>query len=557
MNRKVTVFGIDGGSFNIIDAMINEGRLPNFRKVMENGCHGKLRSTFPPMTFPAWNTFMTGVNPGKHGVFDFTEHVGGKYAVVFTNAQSRKSRTIWRIMSDMERRLAVMGVPLTYPPEKINGIMVSGFDTPVGGMADETVFHPPSLCDELHKITGEYQVSADIAKAIEQKDPVLALQRIQGTLAKKITAALHVFDKEDWHFFMVLFGESDLASHHFWRFYDSSSPLYPGNSPPECRQAIQSIYEKLDEALGAFLDRLGDDGTLLIMSDHGFGGNGNRTLYVNRWLEKEGFLQFLPEKKYHDSLTAVKNLALKYLPHSLKVQIFRRIKKLADSTESLIRFSGIDWERTTAYSEETPYFPSIWLNLKDREPSGIVTASEQAEVVASLVTRLKGWVDPERGAFVLKNVYRRDEIYSGPHLDKAPDLLLEPDLINGYSYLSRSSRTRPAGTCLDRISAEEMLSSLFMTKSGSHRNDGIFMGYGPPFIPGGMLDNANIIDLAPTIFTLMGLPIPADWEGRSLIESQEKKTVEMQLSCFPDKEEYSEAQARLVQERLRDLGYME
>jgi predicted AlkP superfamily phosphohydrolase/phosphomutase len=557
MKNRVVILGIDGGTFAVIEPLIRQGRLPNFRHILENGTRGSLASTFPPMTFPAWNTFMTGVNPGRHGVFDFTERVKGKYAVTFTNAQSRQSRTMWSVMSELGCRLAVMGVPLTYPPEPINGVMVSGFDTPVGGLADASVFHPPELHADLHAKTGGYEVSANIARAIENNDAEQALKKIHEVLAKKITAALTVFDHEPWDFFMALFGETDLASHHFWRHHDPQSPLATTSVNQVCREAINSIYQQVDAALGEFLHRLPPQTTLLVMSDHGFGGNSNRAIYLNRWLEREGLLSYSSSTPSQRIFPWLKSTGLKYLPQAVKVQIFRRMGRLADTTESMIRFSGIDWRKTTAYSEETPYFPSIWLNLEGREPQGTVPCGKRQEVVTNLLARLRDWQDPETGAAVFKNVYRKEDLYSGPYLDNAPDILLEPNLIDGNAYLSRQSRNRPAGTCLDRVIGGELESALFQTKSGSHRSDGVFIGYGEPFPQGERLERANIIDLAPTIFNLMGLPAPKEWEGRSLLSSGGIDTVDINLAAPREKREYTEEQARLVRQRLRDLGYLE
>ena len=557
MNKKIIIIGVDGGSFDIIYPLIEQGRLPNFQRLTQEGSYGRLCSTFPPMTFPAWNTFMTGVNPGTHGVFDFTEHLPGKYAIAFTNAQSRKSKTMWRIMSDMGRRVAVMGLPVTYPPESVNGIMISGFDTPVGGMADESVFHPPDLKKELEDSLGGYEVTADIAHAIDSMNPELALKRIHETLQKKSDAALYLHDKEAWDCFMVLFGESDLVGHHFWQFHDPNSPFHTREVSEVCRDGINLIYEHIDQTLGAFLDRMDEDTTLLIMSDHGFGGNSNRTFYLNRWLEKEKFLSFLPEKKLNKFLISAKNLGLKYLPHSIKVNLFRKISILADTTESMIRFSGIEWDQTLAYSEETPYYPTIWLNLKGREPKGLVSPSEYEDVLQQIVSRLGKWKDPDTGKPVFQNIYRKSDIYSGSQLDKAPDILLEPNYINGYSYLSRPSRNKQKDVCLDYISQDEIKTSVMQNKSGSHRKHGIFFGYGSPFQAGKIMKNAGLIDLAPTVFSLMGLSVPDAWEGKSLVEGSVSKKAQMDLSISQRKVEYTEKEAALLEKRMRDLGYME
>lgn len=559
MKKKVVVLGIDGGEFAIINSLLEQEQLPNFKRVIDTGGHGKLRSTYPPMTFPAWSTFMTGVGPGRHGVFDFTERVEGKYGVVFANAQSRQAKTIWKIMSEMGRRVAVIGVPLTYPPENVNGAMISGFDTPVGGRADDSVFYPKALYEEINAITSGYEVSANAAKAIEDNNPEKAIVQIRETLAKKIKAAKHVLCKEEWDFFMVLLGESDVASHHYWRFFDPDSPLLKGKNSPACQNAIPEIYKQIDVFLGELLTLIDEDTTLLIMSDHGFGGNSNRALYINRWLEEQEYLSFQPMQLQSRIFTILKNLGLKYVPQALKVAIFRNLGMLADSTESKVRFSGIEWAETKAYSEETPYYPSIWINKEGREPDGIVSDGEADVVIDSLVEKLRGWCDPLTGKPVFRNVYRRDDIYSGPYINKAPDILLEPNMICGNSYLSRSSRTRSKGVCVDFLSDGELNSSLIQMKSGSHRNDGIFFGYGEHFKPGSVIEGAEIIDLAPTIFSILGLPIPKEWEGQALGDELHKMELkeDIAISSPQEKTEYSPEQAEVVRNRLRDLGYLD
>ncbi|MDH3999142.1 MAG: hypothetical protein OET90_09935, partial [Desulfuromonadales bacterium] len=176
-----------------------------------------------------------------------------------------------------------------------------------------------------------------------------------------------------------------------------------------------------------------------------------------------------------------------------------------------------------------------------------------------LVEKLKSWQDPQTKEPVFRNVYRRNQIFSGPYLEKAPDILLDANFIEGNNYLSRQSRTRSPGVCLDNLTEEEMASALFLTKSGSHREDGVFVGYGDPFKSSDRrLKRAGIIDLAPTIFSLMGLPLPQDWEGQSLLpQGSESEKVAVELDSPQQKKEYSEEQAALVRQRLRDLGYME
>jgi predicted AlkP superfamily phosphohydrolase/phosphomutase len=555
--RKVIVLGIDGGTFDIIQPLINQGRLPNLGKICRNGSSGELASTFPPMTFPAWSTFMTGVNPGKHGVFDFTEHVRGRYAIKFTSPASRKAETIWKRISDAGLRTASIGFPLTYPPEPVNGIMISGFDTPLGGYADATVFHPSALHREIHDICKGYNVSADVAHALDSNRPELAYENIVTTLNKKIQAALHVFQKEAWDCFMVLFGETDLASHHFWKYHDPTSPFHEEGRSGKLKNAISSIYEMVDEAVGRFLALMDDQTTMLIMSDHGFGGNSNRAIYINRWLEKNGLLSFLPEKRHKKIFDDIKNIAIKYLPHSVKVQLFRKAAGMANVTESMIRFSGIDWSRTLAYSEETPYFPTIWLNLEGREPQGIVPQQDYEQILSRVMSCMGNFIDPETGQPVFENIYRRDMLYSGDYVQKAADILMEPAMLNGHYYLPRHSKSVAKNVCFENFSYETGRNSVFQNKTGSHRRQGIFMGYGYPFEAGASLQNARIVDIAPTVLSLLGLAVPDIYDGQVLSEKLAFERISHNISSDRPEKGYSDSEEAILEKRMRDLGYMD
>ncbi len=170
--HRLIIFGVDGGTLEIVRPLAAKGLLPNFARVMEQGVAAELDSTFPPMTFPAFTTFMTGKNPGGHGVFDFFERVPGRYGVRFVNANSRRSRTLWRMLSQAGRRVAVIGFPVTYPPEPINGLMISGFDAPgIGAKADRTCFYPTGFYDELRREVGEYVITPTVDMLRAEEHP--------------------------------------------------------------------------------------------------------------------------------------------------------------------------------------------------------------------------------------------------------------------------------------------------------------------------------------------------------------------------------------------------
>jgi Type I phosphodiesterase / nucleotide pyrophosphatase len=186
---RLLIIGLDGATFDVITPWAQEGKLPNLRKLLENGAHGALKSTIPPMSPPAWTSFMTGKNPGKHGVFDFTARKPYSYDIEFVNARWRRAETIWKIMSEEGKRICVLGVPFTYPPEAVNGVMISGIDTPAtGGIADATAFHPKALYHEIAANLGGYLISPNLKAFAEHNGAFAKIRKVKvGVVAEGMT----------------------------------------------------------------------------------------------------------------------------------------------------------------------------------------------------------------------------------------------------------------------------------------------------------------------------------------------------------------------------------
>jgi predicted AlkP superfamily phosphohydrolase/phosphomutase len=565
--NKVIIIGWDGATFDIIRPMVAEGKLPNVARLMRAGAQGELRSTMPPMTFPAWSSFMTGKNPGKHGIFDFTEHKPGTYEVQFVNAKRRAGKTLWQILSDAGKRVCVMGVPVTFPPDPINGVMICGFESPgAGGAVDENAVYPPELLAELNQKLGGYRASAQIKKDVEQNNLGVALNKILDTIESKARTALYLFEKEEWDCFMVLFGESDLAGHYFWRYHDPQSPRYDPTAPDNWKNAMRVVYEKLDEVVGRFISRIPHPASVVVMSDHGFGGTGNKILHVNRWLEQEGFLAFRQcnawQRTKTATLNAAKMAALKFLPAWVRRELFRRrSKELVSRAESFLRFGDIAWQKTQAYAEENPYYPAIWLNVKGREPQGVVEPGADYERVRRrLIERLSSWRDPQTGAPIVEAVWRREEIYHGDCVERAPDLVVKWALDGGYNYAYRPSRQGKLP--VETLSAAELNGVGFRNKNGNHRDDGILIMAGEAVKEGERLIGANVVDLAPTILHLLDVPIPDDMDGRVLTEalSTTKAVTTIKADDSEDnqfEEAYTAEESEKVKETLRGLGYID
>lgn len=573
---RLLVIGLDGVTFDLITPWAREGKLPHLAKLMEDGVHGVLHSTVPPMSPPAWTSFVTGKNPGKHGIFDFTIRKPGSYAIEFVNARWRQAPTIWKMMSEAGKRVCVIAVPISYPPEQLNGIMISGIDTPgaTGGVADSTAFSPSQLHAELLQAVGPYFISPNLVAFGDDQCDAMVEAALQ-TIDRKVATALHLFGKEAWDCFMLVLGETDSTAHRLWKYHDKHSPLadaqvvqYTGEDP------LWRIYQRVDQHLGTFCRMAPEDTTILIMSDHGQGGNGTKVVYLNRWLEEQQLLRFkmapqgggvrsLGRRLLTQGVQRAKALSLKCLPPTIKRKVLRNTP-LANKLESWLRFSHIDWLHTQAYSEETPYFPTVWINLHGREPAGIVSTDEYETVRERIIQALHRWVEPETGQRVVKRVYKREEVFSGPFVTRFPDLIIEWNLDQGYSYLFKSSRGAPGCASIARVEGQDKAQS----KSADHRDDGICIAVGPYVKQHTVLGDAHLLDLAPTMMYLLGLPVPKDMDGKVLIQIvtdeylvahpvtyEHEASAPVPLAESP--EDYSDAEAEAIRARLKGLGYIE
>jgi predicted AlkP superfamily phosphohydrolase/phosphomutase len=514
----IAIIGLDGATWELAGRYMKAGDMPALSALVDAGRAGVLRSTLPPVTFPAWSSFMTGANPGKHGVFDFTRRIPGTYEIAFVTSRDRRLPTIWRLLSDAGRRVAVLGVPTTYPPEPVNGVLVGGFDSPVTTGIDASFVHPPGFHDEMVAAVGPYTVTDFQELTIGPGWHDDALAKILAAVDRKRDLATWVLRREAWDCFMVLFGEADTASHHFWMFADERSPRFDPVAAERLGGALRDVYRRLDGALATVLAALPPSATVLVASDHGFGGAGTSVLHVNRWLADHGWLAFRQGARAlpAGAARALRRLALRALPRGLQERLVRYAGRgLARRLEGMSRLGAIDMRRTRAFSEELNYAPSIWLNVRGRDPLGTIDpGAAYDDSVAALSEQLLAWRHPTSGARIVAAVHRRDRVYDGPATDEAPDLLLELALEDGYSQVCLPT-TPDVRASVRRLRRDEFVGGKGGGMNGSHRPEGVWVLAGAGITPGPWQD-ADIVDVAPTVMHLAGLPIGAWMDGTLL-----------------------------------------
>ncbi len=566
---QLMVIGIDSATLDLVGPWAKAGELPNLARLMEEGVHGELTSTIPPDSPSAWASFMTGKNPGKHGVFGFFEPVPNSYTVRHTNGSSRRAKTIWKILSESGKRVGVINVPMTYPPEELAGYLIAGMDTP-----DERspFIYPPALQEQLARDFGKvetivYHFVQKLGRSYRSAYRTFKLwERLEERRARLCRYLMH---RHPTDLVMIHFFAVDQIQHYFWHYMDRSHPLYDPAGARLLGGVIKAIYRTIDGLVGELLAILPQETSVIVLSDHGAGPLSSRRIFVNNFLASLGLLRFKDAERPAPRAGAVSYLALKQadaflrrlLPSRLKRWLTWAFPEARDRFESYMATGQIDWSATKAYCNEK-FGPAIWINSKGVRPSGIVESEDEYEELLAFITqKLYEIKDPETGRQMITRVHRKDEIYLGPYLGNAPDLLIDKwvDLAFHPSVSRDKQRGRPI------VTAEKPRRKSTREKTGNHRYNGILLLKGQPFKEGQGLAGAQIIDLAPTILHLMGLQVPEDMDGKVLTEALKDGYLARHPVAYRKADDgdsgservYSEEEARKVEERLKSLGYLE
>jgi predicted AlkP superfamily phosphohydrolase/phosphomutase len=561
-SHKVIVVGLDGATWDLILPWVDEGRLPNFAYVMQNGTWGKLRTTIQPVSPVAWNSFLTGMNPGKHGVYDFIKRVPSGYEHVPVSSRDRRGWPIWDILGWHGKKVGVINIPATYPPDRVNGFMISGFPTPE---AEGDFTYPRELLVELETELGINRFQPDVFYTEGNEENFIACHYRHFEDTAEITR--YLLNHKDWDFLMTVFTSGDSLSHGLWRFTDSKHPAYDSHKAARYGGRLFEIYNKIDQFLGEVRQLLDDQTTLVLLSDHGTGPQ-YYTLYLNNWLLRNGFLSLK-----RDPWTRLKYLAYRMgwgmslafrigkalgltrlgveaVFSSKKRQGRSPLLRLADMM--FLSFKDIDWSRTQAYSIGN--FAQIYVNLRGREPQGIVApGQEYLKVRQQIIERLREFVDPITGRKIFtNNIYSREDIYSGPYLREAPDVVFFDD-----ELLYTPARNFEFGT-------NKLVTPHITGMSGNHKLDGIYAFLGQPIRKEQRVD-AGIMDITPTILYLMDLPLHTEMDGQVLMDVLKPEFTTREPVIEPGPEEvfppdssdgFSEEERQAILEQLRGLGYV-
>ncbi|MEX2751495.1 MAG: alkaline phosphatase family protein [Candidatus Freyarchaeota archaeon] len=454
MPKKVLIIGLDCAAPELVFEKFLDD-LPNIKKMLTHGVYGKLKSCIPPITIPAWMVMMTSRDPGTLGLYGFRHKKSYSYETWIANSKSIKHKTIWDILSEKGLKSCIVGVPPSYPPKPINGCLVSCFITPD---AEKDYTYPKELKSELEAKFGKYIF--DVEFRAEERDQVL--ERIYEMTKQHFQVIKYLIQKGGWDLFAFVEIGLDRIHHAFWKFFDKKHPKYVPNNKYE--NVIREYYRYLDKEIGDLLGLLDNDTIVLVVSDHG-AKQMKGAFCINQWLMQEGYLK------------------IKGNPE--------RGAKIEDAP--------IDWARTKAWGWGG-YYARIFINVEGREPQGTVTPEDYEKTLDELAEKLKQIRGPNGEKFYNK-IYKPEEIYDELNGDS-------PDLIVYFDDLY----WRSAGT----IGYE----TLYLSENDTgpddavHSEYGVFILYDPTKNLGLELGNLNILDVAPTVLNILGLPVPKEMRGK-------------------------------------------
>ena len=531
----LTIIGLDAATFDVVDPLVEAGDLPNLAALLERSARGTLRSTTHPLTPLAWTTMVTGVNAGRHGIWDFAERDASGYGLRLVNGSHSRAPALWTRLSATGRRVGIVNVPFTWPAPDVNGFAIAGLDA---AAREDGMTTPRELVDELQARFG--RLLLDHSFPVDRLGR-LDLDLVQRVCAQRVAIVEELVRRYSPELLLTVFMAADHVHHLAWPDWEARGR----------ESDVAAVYRIVDGALGELLERLGGDGNVLVVSDHGAGALDG-VVNLNAWLAEHGYLAYAerPGRAFGKRLFELR----RRLPEELRYSAKQRFPRLRERAYRLQAASIVDWSRTRAFSYGI--FGNVVLNVAGREPLGIVQPGDEYERLRDELIQRLGKLRSPQGKPIVAAVHRREDLYAGPELARIPDLIVE---FRDYVWLGKGNLTRRTPVFGDRV---EIRAHPARGYAGSHRPDGICVLTGPAAQPGAELSGASLLDVAPTALYLLGEPIPSELEGRVLAEALDPALLDERPPEYVDVAPQwvgggEHESPPDVEERLRSLGYIE
>lgn len=515
---KMLIFGIDGASYDLVNKLIKEDKLPTIKRLSDSGLFGKLYATTPPHTALGWPTAFTGVNPGKHGIYQFWDTQAIEYAGKFMGSKDLAVPTVWSLLNKYGFKTGMVNIPMTHPPTAVNGFIITW---PLSNTLKYS--YPEDLLIKIAKNGG--LIANDLTTMCDGKSEYL--DKVGQFISKKVKTIQYLIKNYDWDFLWVVFTEVDRVSHMFWQYMDESSPEYRTDVDSKLKTAVEDTYIMIDQALKETVESLPQDTSLMVVSDHG-SGVGEMDFYIQSYLYEKGFLKLLKVSEAEKE-------------RSESTQIFNKMNTgtIYECMHHEEKYT-VDWSKTVAYMA-APGSYGININLKGRQKFGIIDSKDYEEYRNMLMALLEEVECPKDKKKLFK-AHKREDIYFGDRVFNAPDIILIPD---NYSIMAHHAIV--PGT-------------LFSTpeEKGLHREEGIYIIHRENGTLKALTDRAYLQDVTPTILNHFNIAVPGYMDGKPLCdfnlteETGKGKSHETLNSQDSDTDENTED----IKKALKMLGYL-
>jgi len=527
---RVLLIGWDGADWRILDPMLDEGILPNLASLISRGGKATLKSTLPTHSWAAWPSFLTGVEPADHGVFDILESRGGSKRQFPVSFRSIKERTFLADLTAARVETIMVNVPLTFPAPAIKGKLIAG-----GVLPKRRPFtHPAELEQELQAAGAPWPINGISWVTFRNRPEALLEEATRFTNARRKSME-HLLDTTDWRVACLAFMATDRIQHCLSKYISPDHPEYEELRTTRVATGVRDLYRVLDDALGALVSRANDDDGVLFMSDHGM-QSCTGAVNMDRLLEQLGYLKF-----------SASNAVFGPMQWGPVRTIARKLYDALGLHGKVALPQAVDWSQTRVYTSVRSTGEGISVNLKGRETDGVVDAVDFELLREEVAERLASFKDPRTGQPPVGKVWRRESVFKGRFEDEAPDLLLEPAPL--YSLTHARAAIEPADWL-----------------SGDHRIDGVLVAAGPNVDRGRFPEVARLVDLAPTILAAAGAPSPVRHAGHALADvvgepaattASAAAVEETGSGGDPSGFGMGEDDAAEMEDHLRGLGYLE
>lgn len=506
VSRRILVIGLDAADSTLIQRWSDEGVLPTLAFLRREGTWISLAQDQPIPSASVWPSIYTGTYPGKHGIYNGLQIEPGKQEVELIKTNQCGEPPFWQILDGHGISTVIMDVPFSFPLKNFGGVQLLDWGSFERHYRSQS--SPDEVLIELSKRFGAYPFGQEMSRDTPSTRRHLSHVRAQllaGTSVKG-RAVRWLMRYRSWDFLMAVFSETHPVGHYFWDFHSQSQRDSSTDSPPALVTAIKDVYRAVDAEIAKIIKNLDEATTLVILSGQGMGPNIAKWHFIPDILSGLGLLvsgarrdRISPARLNLAELRAAvprqwRRVVSRYLPGSLR-----------DHLQVYWANSCIDWAQTRAFPMPTDLLGYIRVNLKGREPRGIVEpGSEYDEVCAEIGEALKEMVDPNTGRRIVREVYHADQIFPGPQRSRLPDLIVswkdEPEGNEGQAETWGGIGSPP----LDH-------------RQGNHRHEGFAIFHGQK-VKKDRVDNAHLIDIAPTILRYFGLTPPSTMDGQNLVD---------------------------------------